>query len=406
MISFDSFINKDPNVTYFPDYDSRGEYEGNKDDHKGMTFDGIKALTYDGADYMGMHTKVFAHIGFPENIKEPVPAIVLVHGGGGHPEDIWIKKWNDRGYAAISMDTTGFFPQKPLKHIYESASEGLERKLCEPFYRDGYTVGPHNTEMADSDKPITDQWMYHAVAAVISAHNVLRNDARVDSAKIGICGISWGGVVTSVTIGYDNRFAFAIPIYGSGYMGHGFSRINRIFRRPDVYNWFAEKRFEHVTMPVMWLCWNDDCCFSVNSNSLSYLDTVQNNADTCLSMLHGMGHSHYRGYKPCESYWFADCITNKKDVPRVSACRKDGILTYSCDASVKAARLFYITERMRYIRRDKHGIKNDTFMEQEWQMLDLDPCKASAPLPENAVGSYVEVTLENGIVLTTPYKEV
>ena len=34
--------------------------------------------------------------------------------------------------------------------------------------------------------------------------------------------------------------------------------------------WFAEKNFNKVNMPVMWLCWNDDCCFSINSNSKSY----------------------------------------------------------------------------------------------------------------------------------------
>ena len=89
MISFDRFMDVNPRVEYFPEYDTVGEFNG-------VDLQGLKALAYDGADYKGMHTKVFAHIGFPENTEKPVPAIVLVHGGGGHPEDLLIKKWNQK----------------------------------------------------------------------------------------------------------------------------------------------------------------------------------------------------------------------------------------------------------------------------------------------------------------------
>ena len=77
----------------------------------------IRAVTYDGMPYRGQKTKVFAYVGFPAGAspESPVPAIVLVHGGGGHPLLPWVKLWNDCGYAAIAMDTTGFFPNIPAK---------------------------------------------------------------------------------------------------------------------------------------------------------------------------------------------------------------------------------------------------------------------------------------------------
>ena len=37
--------------------------------------------------------------------------------------------------------------------------------------------------------------------------------------------------------------------------------------------------------------------------------------------------------------------------------------------------------------------------------MDLDPNATTASLPEKIVGRYVEFTLENGIVLSTPYYE-
>lgn len=128
--------------------------------------------------------------------------------------------------------------------------------------------------------------MYHAVGQSILAGNILRADARVDSEKVGITGVSWGGVITSVTIGYDTRFAFAIPVYGSGYLDKAKSWMKDNFSSAATKAlWLAQERFSNVDMPILWLCWNDDNCFSINSNSKSYLDTVQKNSETRISMI-------------------------------------------------------------------------------------------------------------------------
>ena len=269
MNNFDKFLNTNPKVQYFPEFDPWGE-------HNGISFKGIKALAYEGADLMGKKTKVFAHIGYPENMDKKVPAMVLIHGGGGHPEDQWIKKWNERGYAAIAMDTTGYFPTKPIPFLYEGYAEGLERELVEPFYEESYVVAPNNSGLTDSEEPIENQWMYHALAQVILAHNILRNDEKIDSDNIGVTGISWGGVITSLIIGYDLRFKFAIPIYGSGYLGEGLSGIcTALFTPKMVEKWLAEKNFDKVKIPVMWLCWNADPCFSrINSTPVICAETV------------------------------------------------------------------------------------------------------------------------------------
>ena len=402
MICFDRFLNTNPRVAYFPEFDSTGEY-------KGFDLKGIQAIAYDGADYKGQRTKVFAHIGFPENMTKPVPAVVLVHGGGGHPEDLWIKKWNAKGYGAIAMDTTGYFPTEPAPHLYGDFAATLKRELVAPFAEEGYTVGPYNSGMGDWMLPAGDQWMYQAVAAVILAHNILRNDPRVDPDRIGISGISWGGVITSITIGYDTRFAFAVPIYGCGYMGCGYADLSNRFRQPGVQKWFAEKRFSKVKMPVMWLSWNDDPNFSANISAMSYLDTKGNNPNTCLSLHHRMWHSHEYGYTPEESYWFDDEVLKGNRIPAVKADYSEGNVSYCCTGKIKRARLFYIDEKMTYIKRSKYSeVYADvelSFLKQDWQILDLPPTETAAELPGNAVGKYVEFTLENGIILTTPYAQ-
>ena len=68
----------------------------------------VKAIFYEGEPYQGRPTRVFGYYALPKG--EPgkkVPGIVLVHGGGGSAFVRWVKLWNSRGYAAISMDTCG-----------------------------------------------------------------------------------------------------------------------------------------------------------------------------------------------------------------------------------------------------------------------------------------------------------
>ena len=59
---------------------------------------------------------------------------------------------------------------------------------------------------------------------------------------------------------------------------------------------------------------------------------------------------------------------------------------------------------MSYVQREKFGMVR-SFMEQDWQIIDLDPIKTTAQLPANTAGKYIEFTLEDGIIITTPYTE-
>ena len=96
---FQNVLERSPQIHYIPDFDPKPE----------TPWYGIKALWYEGAPYQSQKTKVFAHIGFPEEAKtRKVPAVVLVHGGGGHAYPEWIRLWNEKGFAAIAMQYVWF----------------------------------------------------------------------------------------------------------------------------------------------------------------------------------------------------------------------------------------------------------------------------------------------------------
>ena len=167
----------------------------------------IRPILYKGVSYGGRQTEVFAYVGFPEGASEdnPVPGVVLVHGGEGTAFWDWVQMWLDKGYAAIAMDTEGRFPT-----VGSEMATGYRALLPEDIR------GPQNSGYyADASSEPSEQWMYHAVASVIAANSYLRSCPQVDADSIGMVGVSWGGVICSIANIYDDRFAFAAPIYGT-----------------------------------------------------------------------------------------------------------------------------------------------------------------------------------------------
>lgn len=247
--------------------------------------DRIQAIFFDGEEYNGKASEVFAYIGFPENASEenPVPAMVLVHGGAGHAYAEWVQYWVDNGYAAISLDS---FAQQPADGYYVDDTEH-------------WSVNPNshptiNDNLTDSDKPFTEQWYYHYVSDVILSNNIMRADSRVITDKIGVTGISWGSMATSTAICYDSRFAFAIPVYGSGYLDHstaaiGSSTIQDRFAKV----WDASLLMSEIQMPVLYI--NSDCdpFFSANCTTASAAYTKNGNLIYAQNYSHGQSQGAY-----------------------------------------------------------------------------------------------------------------
>ena len=140
------------------------------------------------------------------------PSVVCVHGGWGTAFHEWMAKWNDHGYADICMDLEGHYPINKTERREDGrfATEypGLNR------------AGIFN----DFEEPVDEQRYYHAVAEAILAHSLIRSYPEVNPDKTGITGISRLGALTSTIMDMDNRFKFAIPVYGCGYLPNSDSR--------------------------------------------------------------------------------------------------------------------------------------------------------------------------------------
>ncbi|MDE0108283.1 MAG: acetylxylan esterase [Bryobacterales bacterium] len=146
---------------------------------------GLEAIYFEGLAWKGRPTRVFAWLGLPQIRDGKVPAIVLVHGGGGTAFREWVEKWTERGYAAISIAVEGQTDE--ADQVPAGARRSWKRHAWPGPKRDGI--------YADSSEPLRDQWMYHAVADTVLANSLLRSLPQVDAENVGLMGIS--GAVSS-----------------------------------------------------------------------------------------------------------------------------------------------------------------------------------------------------------------
>jgi cephalosporin-C deacetylase-like acetyl esterase len=350
----------------------------------------VRAIFYDALPWQGKPTRVFAWIGLPARRTGKVPGIVVVHGGGGTAFKEWVQKWNDQGFAAISIAVEG------QTDVNENKAKGRPT-----WARHAFSGPARDGTFADTKLPLKEQWMYHALADTMLAHSLLRSLPEVDASKIGVMGISWGGVITSTVIGLDERFAFGIPTYGCGHLFDAENHWGRALHDNEGYikTWDGMNYAERVKMPVLWLSWPQDAHFPLGCQAEHYRQTP---GPRMVSLITKMGHSHPAGWNPPDSYAFAKSIveTGRPWGNSPSATTKDGyaIAVFHSTKPIDRAVLVSTTDR---------GFTGA----RKWVETPAAAASggggttASAPLPPGTTAWYVNA-YAGALTLTSDYQEI
>jgi dienelactone hydrolase len=351
--------------------------------------DGVKSLFFEGAKYKGKPTRVFAYYGVPANIEKgkKVPAMVLIHGGGGTAFDRWVKVWNARGYAAIAMDVCGSVPVgtygKWKRHDH---------------------AGPPGWDNSFSqlDSPIEDQWTYHAVSAVALAHSLIRSYPEVDADRIGVTGISWGGYLTCIVAGVDSRFQCAAPVYGCGFLGENsawlpaFAKLGKDKADLWLRQWDPSSYLANAKMPILWVNGTNDFAYPMDSWQKSYR-LPKTDATLCLRirMPHGHGPA---GENPEEIRVFADSIL-KQGKPLAAITDQgnsadEAWATFKSAAPVMKAELCFTRDKGKWQAR-------------KWEQIPatIDAGKATAKIPDDATVFYFNLFDDRNCAVSTRHVE-
>jgi dienelactone hydrolase len=332
---------------------------------------GVKAIWFAGVPYKGKPTRV----------------LVLIHGGGGTAFAEWVRMWNARGYAAIAMDTTGAVPAKAVD----------DKTMWNPQRTRNEFSGPTGWgDYANVDLAPEDQWSYHAVAAAIRAHSLLRSFPEVDPKRIGVTGISWGGYLTSIVSGLDARFRFAAPVYGCGFLGEdsawlkdlgslGPTRSQRWLSLWDPSQYLGASR-----IPMLWVNGTNDFAYP----PLSWRKSSRlPKGPRTLALRVRMPHGHPPGAKPEEIFAFADSILRKG--PRLARIGKQGFTDGTVWVKFAAPRP---------IAKAELAFTRDTgkWQDRKWETTpaELKGTKATATVPADAKAFFLNLFDAEGRVVS------
>jgi dienelactone hydrolase len=299
--------------------------------YKIISSDSATGLIYNSLSYQGKVQHVFAWYATPgsltgnKNLDKHLPAVVLVHGGGGKAFKEWAIMWAKKGYAAIAMDLRGNGPKK--QHIENGF---IEENNQTPYF----TITPE----------LSDQWMYLAVADVILAHTLIRSFPEVDSNRTALTGISWGGVITCIVAGLDNRYKAAVPVYGCGYLsesGRMEQQLNLLSAK-DRKIWMDQydpsRYVGNAEIPMLFLNDANDPYFMLSSYMKTY--SMVKHKNLCIKI--DLKHSHHAGWSNEETFAFINSHINKTPpLPVISNLKvKNDQITASFHSPVKIIKAF------------------------------------------------------------------
>ena len=253
-------------------------------------------------DYQGKESYNFAYLAKPKTQKDNYPGIVLVHGGGGTAYYQWAEAWADRGYIALAIDLEGHVPNK----------NGDITMMPTDLYHPSIYPAPHNSNLGDGKLPEDETWLHYACRSVIIGNSFLHNLEGIDIYNVGVCGVSWGGYITSIVTGYDDRFAFAISIYCTKEMKEAGTPMSEYLKNAngafDKFDYF--QALSLVKTPFNIIVSDNDTWGDVNA----FTDMVNLMKNGYMTVKHKFIHSHAEALYALEPYAFANSVINKKEI--------------------------------------------------------------------------------------------
>jgi dienelactone hydrolase len=341
-----------------------------------------REVYYLGEPYRGKATRVFAYYARPAG-DGPFPAVLLVHGGGGKAFRAWAEHWAGRGYCALAMDLAGNGPKGRLP--------------------DG---GPDQSDAAKfpdfDDKTVRDVWTYHAVAAVVRGHTLLRGLPEVDGDKVALTGISWGGYLTCIVAGLDHRLKAAVPVYGCGFLHENsawkaskFDPVPAARRDRWVAAFDPSKYLPAVKCPILFLNGTNDFAYPLDSYQKSYRLVT---APKTLSVRVRLPHGHIWTFGEADAF-IDSRLKGGEPLPELGELERDGDAV-SARVKVKgvpkAAHLHY-------------AVAVGPWAKREWKSVpaEVKDGRVTARLPaDRPLVHYLGVADARGLEVSTPHAEL
>ncbi len=287
----------------------------------------VRELTYD-IPVDALTFEIFAYYAYPTNRGSArLPGMVLVHGGGGTADKNWATSWAAKGYGSLAMDLPG-------KGSGRDASRSEGPDMTNPSI---FLVSP-------SPK---NSYLYSAVIAVCRAVSLMANQPEIDPVRIGMLGRSWGGVITQIANGIDDRLAAACTVFGAGYIPEDSAWVNEGLTNLDWSGWKAWRDhydpsgyFSTEHAQTLYIGATNDAAFPLRS----FAKTTQNTGcpkAVCYAL--NKNHADDDTTNKTTDRWFECTLQAGAPLPAISVTAANGLLAAKATGSQPIASLALAT---------------------------------------------------------------
>jgi len=160
----------------------------------------FKEIRFDGEESQGERTRIYGIYAAPAG-GENLPGILHIHGGGQTANQDWCKYWAGRGYAILSINWGGEWPDREKFTKYpDSLPQGNHKKSS------GIAGAPSMWE---------NSWMVWT-RVCRRALTALESQKEVDAIRLGAFGVSMGGSLMW-NLATDPRIKAGCAVYGAGW---------------------------------------------------------------------------------------------------------------------------------------------------------------------------------------------
>jgi len=135
----------------------------------------------------------------PTGVKGKLPVMIVLHGTGGSKEGVlsWLEEFAREGFIGIAIDA----------RYHGDRSGGAKGAAA-------YVAAITAAWQTPAGKPMEHPFYYDTVWDLWRLLDVLEAHPGVEPKRIGMLGISMGGIQTWLAGSVDNRVAVAVPLIG------------------------------------------------------------------------------------------------------------------------------------------------------------------------------------------------
>ena len=362
-------------------------------------------VRYQVGVFKGAPARVAGFYAFPPGAQK-VPAVLHIHGGGQSASLDVVTRYARLGYACLSLNWGG-----NAMRLRDGTWDGpqtdwgrLDATHPPPRVKTNHFAGPLTPDeftLDDVESARNSNWFVVLMAAR-RAVTFLESRPEVDAARIGACGHSMGGKLTTDLAGIEPRIKAAVPSCGgAGDLIESVDVVPGGTRRrlsPVELACVSDNAYiPRITCPILWLSPTND--FNADIDNMAWNWRGLPDDRTRFSISPHLNHFHTASHAVTEAMWFAEHLKGSSfRMPRTPAITVEvdaacgmPVVTVAPDAALPVSRvdISYSSDPQAITRfwRDAGATRVGDRWQARCPMLrDADPlfvyANVSYPLPE------------------------